>query len=68
MPATSSFAIPITSMQRKILTGTDQSLAHLDKERQLQGSGISPFQIVRIEKHSYSMIKYTKMVMNVTFK
>ena len=27
-----------------------------------------PYQIVRVEKHAYSMIKYTKMVMNVTFK
>ena len=28
----------------------------------------SPFQIIHLERHHYSMIKYTKMVTNVTFK
>lgn len=27
-----------------------------------------PYQIIMVERHNYSMIKYTKMVTNVTFK
>lgn len=27
-----------------------------------------PYQIIQVERHNYSMIKYTKMVTSVTFK
>ena len=29
---------------------------------------VPPYQIIQVERHSYSMIKYTKMVTSVTFK
>lgn len=84
MPATSSFTVPITNLQRKILTGYDDSPVNnqmspssseekpvdveLSPTTTTASKKAQPYQLVRIEHHSYSMIKYTKMVMNVTFK
>jgi len=79
MPATSKFKIPFKENyvqppvnQPAIVGGmVTQPNAKEDGRPVTQELSVDcrpPYQIIMVERHHYSMIKYTKMVTSVTFK
>ena len=73
MPATSKFKIPFKDNSRPPAIASSLK-DNKDIERrtafteELSIDCRPSYQIVQVERHHYSMIKYTKMVTNVTFK
>lgn len=65
MPATSSFKIPVSKTQT--LT-TSKNKSKIGEISQLNVTSSPQCHIIHVERHRYSMIKYTKMVTSVTFK
>jgi len=71
MPATSCFKIPSIACKRQQLMNfldLDKSNQEVFSSSKDNSNHAKSYQIIRLEKHRYSMIKYTKMVTNVTFK
>ena len=71
MPATSLFKIPNTPRkQNQFRVDCDVKGHQLMVYNKIEPNFVNSYsyQIIQVDRHRYSMIKYTKMVTNVTFK
>ena len=71
MPATSSFKIPnIPRKQDQFRVACDVKGYQFRVYSNIKPSFVNnySYEIIQVDRHRYSMIKYTKMVTNVTFK
>ena len=50
------------------ITNSNRQSSIKDLRLDCHNNLVPPYQIIQVERHNYSMIKYTKMVTSVTFK
>ena len=69
MTVTSCFVMPVPTMKSSTAGSISASgCRHAKKRVSEDGSVVQPYVLVKIEEHAYSLIGFTKLVMNVTFK